>query len=134
MGLTVLDAGVLIGVLDGNDPHHERAVGIMRDLDRRGESWVAPATVYAEVLVAPLRAGERLARRVEEFFDDMGIRVEPTGRAIARAAAALRAAHGPKLRLPDAVVVATGQVLQADRVLTTDRRWPARLPIDVEVL
>jgi predicted nucleic acid-binding protein len=39
-------------------------------------------------------------------------------------AAQLRAQHGPRLRLPDALVVATALELSADRLLTTDKRWP----------
>jgi hypothetical protein len=37
------------------------------------------------------------------------------------------------LRLPDALVVATAVVLEADRVITTDTRWPA-LAVRVEVI
>jgi len=39
-------------------------------------------------------------------------------------AAVLRAAPGARLRLPDALVLATAQHLHASRVLTTDRGWP----------
>jgi predicted nucleic acid-binding protein len=41
---------------------------------------------------------------------------------IAETAAELRA-HHRALRLPDAVVIATGDVLGADAVLTGDARW-----------
>jgi predicted nucleic acid-binding protein len=37
----------------------------------------------------------------------------------------LRAATG--LRLPDALVVATAIVVDADRLLTTDARWPSAI-------
>jgi predicted nucleic acid-binding protein len=47
--------------------------------------------------------------------------------------AALRAAHGTSLRLPDALVVATAIVRSADRILTTDAGWPAAT-VPVEVL
>jgi predicted nucleic acid-binding protein len=40
---------------------------------------------------------------------------------IARRAARIRAATG--LKLPDAVVIATGLELNADEILTADRRW-----------
>jgi predicted nucleic acid-binding protein len=42
---------------------------------------------------------------------------------IATAAARLRARHR-SLRLPDALVIATASVRRADRLVTTDRRWP----------
>lgn len=50
------------------------------------------------------------------------IRVAPIGEAIAERAARLRASH-PMLRLPDALVIATGVELGADVILTGDRRW-----------
>lgn len=70
---------------------------------------------------------------VDGFLDALPARVVPGTRAIGAAAASLRAAHGPSLRLSDALVAATAVVLEADRVVTTDARWPA-LPIRVEVI
>lgn len=134
MALVVVDAGVLIGVLDRSDSHHEAAMTTMRGLLDHGQTLVAPATVYAEVLVGPLRRDEASGARVEAFFDDLAIHVEPTSRAIARLAAVLRAVHGSRMRLPDAIVVATAQALGALRVVTTDARWPSRMPVDVEII
>ena len=68
---------------------------------------------------------------MDRFLDGLPARVEPATRAIG--AAALRGAHGPSLRLPAALVVATAIVLDADRIITTDARWPA-LAARVEVL
>lgn len=55
-------------------------------------------------------------------FSDLAAEVAPISREVGRRAAQLRAAH-PSLRLPDALVLATGDVLEAAAVLTTDRRW-----------
>jgi hypothetical protein len=41
--------------------------------------------------------------------------------------------HGTKLRLPDALVVATAVELRAGLLLTTDAGWPS-LPIPVAVV
>lgn len=49
-------------------------------------------------------------------------RIEPITAEHAEAAALLRAAN-PPLRLSDAIVIACGEVLGADRVVTADRRW-----------
>jgi len=38
--------------------------------------------------------------------------------------ATLRASLGARLRLPDAMVIATAIIFDADRLVTTDRRWP----------
>jgi predicted nucleic acid-binding protein len=59
--------------------------------------------------------------------------VEPATREIVAAAAKLTAQHGTKLRLPDALVVATAGELGAALLLTTDAGWPS-LPIQVKVL
>lgn len=133
MDLTVLDAGVLIAVLNADDAHHDgarRAVAVARD---RGDRLVVPASAYAETLVAPLRQSPASGDAVDDFLDALPASVEPATRQIARRAAELRAQHGNRLRLPDALVVATAIVLEADRLLTTDGRWPD-LGISVEVI
>lgn len=134
MALSVLDAGVLIGVLDASDTLHDPARERMRELLDNGASLVVPVSVYAEILVGPFQHGDHAVGRVEDFISDLGALIEPTSVAIARAAAALRATHGSKLRLPDALVLATAQALKADRVITTDTRWPPRLPVNVEAI
>ncbi len=124
MALTVIDAGVIIAVLDSADAHHEVAKDALRDALAHGEALVLPASAYAEVLVAPFRRNEESAGVVDSFIDSMPAAVQPITREIARAAALLRAQHGTRLRLPDALVVATALDLAADRLLTTGRRWP----------
>lgn len=133
MALTVLDAGVVIALLDGQDTHHAAAEDAVREAYAAGDDLVLPASAYAESLVAPLRRGAAAAAVVDELLDALPARVEPITRATARAAAALRARHGRILRLPDALVVATAMDLRADRLLTTDARWPA-LDVRVDVI
>ena len=58
--------------------------------------------------------------------------VVPITDRIAEGAAQLRARH-PKLRLPDALVVATGSALGAETVLTGDAAWQ-RLGQTISVL
>lgn len=124
MGLTVLDAGVIIAVLDGDDAHHGVAREALHDVLERGHRLALPASAYAEIMVGPLRRGRDAATTVDAFIDALPAIIEPATRDIARAAAALRARHGRSLRLPDALVLATAQVLGADGVLTTDTGWP----------
>lgn len=124
MDLTVLDAGVLIAVLNADDAHHDRAREAVAAVRDRGDRLVVPASAYAEILVAPLRQDPARGDLVDEFLEALPASVEPATREIARYAASLRARHGSRLRLPDALVVATAIVLSADRVVTTDGRWP----------
>jgi predicted nucleic acid-binding protein len=133
MGLTVLDAGVVIAILDASDVHHASAAEVVTGARERGDALVLPASAYAECLVSPYPRGLEAVAVVDAFVDALPARVEPASRAIASAAAELRARHGGALRLPDALVVATALVLGADRLITTDAGWP-NLPVPVEVL
>ena len=125
MALIVLDAGVVIGVLDATDAHHDRAREALRAALDRGDALALPASAYAECLVAPFRRGARSVTAVDAFLADLAIDVEPVTRQLAKRAAQLRARHGRALRLADALVLATALHLKADRVLTTDAGWPA---------
>lgn len=124
MGVTVVDAGVVIAVLDQNDAHHGTARAAVAAAQNRADVLVLPVSAYAETLVGPLRSRRGLAQIVDEFVDALPALVEPVSREIAREAARLRAEHGSRLRLPDALVVATARVLAADTILTTDSEWP----------
>jgi predicted nucleic acid-binding protein len=133
MALTVLDAGVVIALLDRDDAHHVVAENALREAFAAGDDLALPASAYAECLVAPLRRGLHAAAIVDELLDALPARVAPIGRSTARVAAELRARHGRSLRLPDALVVAAAVELGASRVLTTDGRWPS-LEVAVEVV
>ena len=132
MGLTVLDAGILIGVLDGADAHHEAAVRLLSMVLDEGDRIAVPASAYAEALVGPARRGPSARQVVDDFLADMAADVEPITRQSAARAAELRAKHGRRLKLPDALVVAIAMHLRADRILTTDRRWP-KVPVTIVV-
>lgn len=130
MGLTILDAGVIIGVLDAEDVHHQGSRAALAAALERGDALAVPASAYAECLVGPSRRGPAAVKAVEAFLSDLPADVEPITRPVASRAAALRARHGRRLRLPDALVVATAMHLRADRIVTTDPRWP---PVGVAV-
>jgi predicted nucleic acid-binding protein len=121
VALTVVDASVVIAFLDSTDRHHGDAVAAL-DAHRRSE-LVLPASVYAEVLVGPYRLEPAAVAKAEQAITELGMRVEPLTAAMARRAAAVRARH-PALRLPDALVLATGEILDAAAILTADRAWP----------
>ncbi len=114
----ILDASVLIGLLDTADAHHSRAVTDVEAADLAGHTLVAPASAYSEALVAFARAG-RLAD-ARDAIAAMGISVAPLTAAMAERAAELRADHN-RLRLPDAIVLACARELAA-ALLTYDDR------------
>ena len=121
MALALLDASVIIAFRDPADALHRRAVAAFRTYG--SHELVLPASVYAEVLVAPLRHGSAAVASLEAFISDFGMRIVSLTPEIARRAAALRAAT-PSLRLPAAFVLATGDALEAAVVLTGDEAWP----------
>lgn len=120
MAVVVLDASVVIALLDARDAHHPAAVAAMGEA--RQETLVLPASAYAEILVDPWRRGQAAVAIVRRLVADLGIRVEPLTADVAERAARIRADHG-SLRLSDALVLATADALAAT-ALTCDRAWP----------
>jgi PIN domain nuclease of toxin-antitoxin system len=120
VAVIVLDASVVIAVLDANDAHHRGAVGALTDATR--DQLLLPASAYAEVLVGALRAGAAARAIIDDAIEELAIGITPITAEIARRAAFLRAAHR-SLLLPDALVLAAGDVLEATAVLTADRFW-----------
>lgn len=118
MGSLILDASVLIALLDRADPHHARAVEEVDAADQQGEDLLAPASAYSEALVAFAR--ESRVDDAREAILAMGVEIAPLDAGVAEQAAALRARHD-RLRLPDAMVLATAQIL-GGRMLTYDQR------------
>jgi predicted nucleic acid-binding protein len=110
----ILDASVLIGLLDTEDRHHDRAVDAVDKADRADQQLLAPASAYNEALIAFARAGRVNDARVA--IAGMGIAVVPLTAPIAERAAELRARHD-SLRLADALVLATAH--EQDGVLLT---------------
>ena len=124
MGVIVLDAGVLIGIANDADAHHASARGAVTEARAQGHTLVLPVSAYAEAAVYPHRLGRASVVDFDRFIDSMPVRVEGASQVIGAQAASLRARHGPRLRLPDALVIATAITLGADRLVTTDTRWP----------
>jgi predicted nucleic acid-binding protein len=100
----VFDASVLIGHLDGRDPHHENARVL---LEKSGaEPLGASAISLAETLVAPARAGR--LQDAEAALARLGVRELALGEGAPGRLAQLRADTGCKL--PDCCVLLAAQV------------------------
>jgi predicted nucleic acid-binding protein len=118
----ILDSSVLLAVLDPHDALHVPAATAVREAYDTGATFVLPATVLAEVLVGASRQGGEVAAAVESRIDAFVSDVRSIDRAVARSAARVRASH-PSIKLPDALVIATGRMVDAESVLTADKRW-----------
>ena len=108
MEALILDASVLIGLLDTADTHHDCAVDDVEAADREERQLLLPASAYSETLVAFARA-HRL-EEARQAITAMGITIVSLTDKIAERAAELRARH-TRLRLPDAIILATAQEL-----------------------
>jgi predicted nucleic acid-binding protein len=132
MGTVVLDASVVLGLLDPQDPLHPAAAAAVRCRRDSGDRFIVPASVLAEVLVGAMRRGEQeMHARRSQVVAAFGTPY-PLDEAVAVAAARRRVRHAA-LRLPDAVVLGTADVVRADIVVTGDRRW-RRLDPRVELV
>jgi predicted nucleic acid-binding protein len=134
VGLTVLDASVLIGLLDATDAHHEAAKSAIGERVAASDRLVVPASAYAELLVGPIRRGPEAVATVDALLRALSAEVLALDSEMARAAASLRAHHPGRLRLRDAFVLGTAVELGADLVLTADRRWPSIDGLSITVL
>ena len=118
MGLALLDTSIVIAVLNHRDALHPAARrSLLAARDRH--ALAMSSLTYAEILVGPLRAGEDAVEIVERFAAQTSI-LDVTAQ-IARLAAELRANRN--IKLPDAVILATGLWHRADVILTGDVRW-----------
>lgn len=121
MATAVLDTSVVVALLSPTDRLHDAATKAVADLELSGAAFALPTLVYAEVLVGVLRRERASAEALDRFLGVAIDQLVELTREIATAAAQLRAGD-PALRLPDAIVIGTGQVLDA-AVLTGDRQW-----------
>jgi predicted nucleic acid-binding protein len=113
----VLDADVLIGALDGSDPHHSRSRRLFGVWHEQDAARLISVVNLSEVLVAPAADDQQL-RAAREAIGALGVAVHQPSEAVAIQAARLRARH--PISLPDAYCLATasragGEVASFDR-------------------
>ena len=115
----LLDTNILIYHLEGLEPYATLTRALIERLAEADVNAVISALTVAELLAGPYRKGDlgkvKAARRFVEQLP--GVLLADLGLAVADRAAWLRG-HG--LRMPDAVILATGIVHGADRALTND--------------
>jgi len=124
MGAVVLDSSVVIALFDPADAHHEASAAVVRAMRDAEDNMILPASVLSEVMVAAYRHDPGTVPRRLAALDAAFGSPRAVDREVALRAAELRGRHR-SLRLPDALVLAVGQVDGVDRVLTADKRWAA---------
>jgi predicted nucleic acid-binding protein len=128
-GATVaVDTAPFIYVLEGHAKFADQFAGLFAAADA-GELHIALSTItLAEVLTGPFKAGKTaLAKRYEKALSQYT--VVPVSPAIAALAAQLRVDY--RLRLPDAIQLATALDIGASAFVTHDRDFSRVTGIDI---
>lgn len=111
-GLTVLDASILIAILDAGDPHADVAATIVEEAD----SLAIGALTLAEALVKPVQDGT--ADVVLNLLNELDVmRVEMAAESEVRLA---RLRAETRLKMPDCYVLHTAIELGAEALATRD--------------
>lgn len=106
----VLDADILIGALDGSDPHHGHARTLFRTWERQDTARLVSVVNLTEVLVAPA-ADRQWLLAAREAIATLGVAIHRPTEAVGVAAARLRGTHA--ISLPDAYCLATARYAEA---------------------
>ena len=102
----LLDADVLIGALDRDDPHHLRARALFTGWHENQHACMISVVNLTEVLVAPSAGLSKLAA-ARQAITALGVTVHKPNEAIGVEAARLRQRH--PISLPDAYCLATAK-------------------------
>lgn len=130
MAVTLLDTSAVIAFLYRDDQLHSAAVASVLAAGRRGGLAISAITV-AELMTGVER-GHHAGGTIEEFLRIGAPTHFPVDDAVARAAASLRGATS-SLRTPDALILATAEVVAGvEAVITGDAQW-AKLALGVTV-
>lgn len=116
-----LDANVAIEIVEGAAPLEIGQIGFLAGLERGEVIAVTSELALAECLVKPMAEhNEAAVAAFHEFFTDSGtLSVVPVSRDILIRAAELRA--GARMRLPDAIHVATAELTGCVIVISQDK-------------
>jgi len=116
--MVLVDTAPFVYILESNQHFAERFAGLFEDADNGKLQLVLSSITLAEILTGPWQARKAaLAKRYEKALSQY--RIEPVSVAIASLAAQLRAQY--RLKLPDAIQLATALEIGAVALVTHDR-------------
>lgn len=127
MTLVLYDTNIVISLLSPTDALHTAATRAAEKWEDRGARAALSAVSWAELRTGALRRGSDAEQALAAFCRLAVDEVVPVCVDIANLAASYRATD-LAVRLPDALVVATGQHIGADAVLTADKRLSRVVP------
>jgi len=125
--LVALDTMVFVYHL-ANHPRYAALTTVVLEAVETGQLAGMTTTVtLAEIMTAPAKVGDRQAFQDYELYLTRfpNLQIAPLEVALARETALVRGATG--LRTPDAIQVAAARLVNADAIITNDRRWIGRV-------
>ena len=128
MGMTLIDASVMIAVLYRDDAHHAAALAAVRDEGEARRTIAVSAITWSEVLTGLRIRGRTADADIVARLGEETLTILPVDRSIAEHSAELRADHHRRrlgrLATPDAIVLGTAAAdARVDRVITADSKW-----------
>jgi predicted nucleic acid-binding protein len=116
-----LDSSIFIYNLEQHEPYWRECLDLLMAAEEGQTVGVASVLVYSEVLVKAMQTSEAAGRTARQYLQRLTyIDIVSTTKRIAYEAAVLRAIHGAKLKLPDAIHLATALDQRADEFVTND--------------
>jgi uncharacterized protein len=125
--LVALDTMVFVYHLANHPRYAALTTAVLEAVEAGRLVGVTTTVTLAEILTAPAKAGDRQASQDYELYLTRfpNLQIAPLDIALARETALVRGATG--LRTPDAIQVAAARLVNADAIITNDRRWVGRV-------
>ncbi len=124
----LLDSSALIAFHSRLEPAHDLARHLLGRIERQDDPLSGCYSVVsaAELLVRPIRAGTTPFTFMHAFLTTFpNLSSLPVDLTVAVEAATLRATTG--IRLPDALVIASGLLAGCEAIVSNDEQWQRRL-------
>jgi predicted nucleic acid-binding protein len=142
VAVALVDSSAIVAYIVAGDTLHDPAADAIETVLAAGTPLAMSAVTWSEVLQGAL-LGYYEERDIRELAQDFGIRVLPVDVAVAEKAAALQAAYRatstreprPKLRTPDALILATAAIYDdIELVIGGDEQWTKVPGVGTEIV
>jgi predicted nucleic acid-binding protein len=127
MTTIVWDTNIVVGLLSRTDVLHSAAMRAASEWEDRAARVAISAVTWAELRTGAIRQGPTAEAVLTAFRHSAVDDIAPVDEHVAEIAASYRAAD-LSLRMPDALILATGQHIGAVAVLTADKRLARAAP------
>jgi uncharacterized protein len=130
----LIDSSVWVYHFEQHAEFGPAAASVIQAMEEGAFRGIASELTLLELTVKPLQLGRQdIADEYEVLLSYFpNLQLEPIGREVLLAAAALRARHG--LRTPDAILLATGVHSGASAAVTDDDAWVGAAPASMDII